>query len=592
MTLTFSPSDLSEWLACAHAAALKLRVKRGELARPEIDDPQGDLIRRKGDEHEARYLDELRAGGKSIREIPFDHDWDAAARETADAIGAGEADVIYQACLVDGDWRGFADFLERRPDGSYEVVDTKLARHAKPAHVFQLCFYSTVVGRLQGRQPDEMHLVLGDGRRESFRVADYDAYYRRIRDRFVDAVTPGFGDKAPYPVGHCSVCAWRNRCTGEWRESDHLSLVANIRRAHVERLTAAGITTLEELAGAPAATQVARIPDATFAVLRDQAALQLHHRLTGEHKLTHLPLQERRGFQLLPPASPGDVYYDIEGDPFYSPAGSLEYLHGVSYIDDGEQSFTAFWGTDEEGERRAFEQLVDFLVERLRRYPDLHVYHYANYERSALQRLMQKHGTREDEVDDLLRGHVLVDLYQVVRQALRISLPSYSLKKVETLYFPERETDVMGGEESTVVFERFLETGDRSLLEAIEAYNRDDCDSTFGLHWWLVGLRPDVPWAEPPERREAKPEAAERRTERELVQTRLRERGQTLIADLLDFHRLDAKPAWWDYFRRLELDDRELVEDRVAIGGIERTDAPPVPVKQSLVYESCFPAQE
>src|SRR5215217_5361860 len=199
MSLTFSPSDLSEWLACAHAAALKLRVKRGELARPVVvEDPQADLIRRKGDEHEARYLAELHTAGHSIREIAFDHDWDAAARETAEAIRSGEADVIYQACLVDGEWRGFADFLERQPDGTYEVVDTKLARHAKPAHVFQLCFYSAVVGRI------------------------------------------------------------------EWRETDHLSLVANIRRNQVERLTAAGITTLAQLAEMPPETQVPRVPDETL----------------------------------------------------------------------------------------------------------------------------------------------------------------------------------------------------------------------------------------------------------------------------------------------------------------------------------------
>jgi uncharacterized protein len=593
MSLTFSPSDLSEWLACAHAAALKLRVKRGELELPAVDDPQGDLIRRKGDEHEARYLEELRAAGKRIHEITFDHDWDAAARATADAIRAGEADVIYQACLVDGDWRGFADFLERQPDGCYEVVDTKLARHAKPGHVFQLCFYSSVVSAIQGRRPDEMHLVLGDGRRESFRLEEYDAYYRRIRDRFVGFAAAGANGTSPYPVGHCSICVWKERCAAEWARADHLSLVANIRRAQVERLVGAEITTLEQLAETPPTTRVDRIPDDTLAALREQAALQLHHRRTGQHKLAHLPLQERRGFALLPPPARGDVYYDIEGDPFYSSAGSLEYLHGVTYLDDdNELCFQAFWAEREEDEQRAFEQLVDFLVERRRRYPEMHVYHYANYERAALQRLMQKHGTREDEVDDLLRGEVLVDLFQVVHQALRISLPSYSLKKVETLYFPQRETEVGGGEESTVAFERFLETGDRSLLDGIEAYNRDDGDSTFALHWWLVGLRPDIPWAVPPERRELKPEAAERRTERELVQSRLRERGETLIADLLDFHRLDAKPAWWDHFRRLELDERELLEDPVAIGGIEPTDTPPAAAKQSLVYELCFPAQE
>src|SRR5215218_10988305 len=597
MTLTFSPSDLSEWLACAHAAALKLRVKRGELERRVADDPQGDLIRRKGEEHEARYLAWFRAAGRLIHEISFDHDWDAAARATAEAIRKGEADVIYQACLVDDDWRGFADFLERQPDGTYEVVDTKLARHAKPGHVFQLCFYSSVVGRLQERQPERMHLVLGDGRRESFRPEEYDAYYRRIRDRFVKFADAGANGTSPYPVGHCSICVWRERCTTEWARGDHLSLVANMRRAQVERLVRADITTLEQLAETPPATTVAGIPDDTLEALRDHAALQLQHRRTGRNDLTHLPLQERRGFALLPPPAPGDVYYDIEGDPFYASDGSLEYLHGVTYLDDdNELRFRAFWAEREEEEKRAFEELVDFLVERRRRYPDMHVYHYANYERAALQRLMQKHGTREDEVDDLLRGEVLVDLFQVVRQALRISLPSYSLKKVETLYFPERETEVGGGEDSTIAFERFLETGDRSLLDAIEAYNRDDCDSTFGLHWWLVGLRPDMPWAEPPERRELKPEAAEAKTAREALQARLSARGDAegwLAAHLLDYHRRDAKPAWWDYFRHLEMDERQLIEDATAIGGIRVDESvAPEKVDRSLVYELTFPPQD
>jgi uncharacterized protein len=591
MGVTYSPSDLSEWLACPHAAALGLQVKRGELAEPELDDASAELIFKKGNEHEARYLESLRADGREIVEIPFDHDWDAAARATTDAIADG-ADVVYQACLVDGDWRGFADFVERQPDGSYEVVDTKLARHAKPGHLFQLCFYSTVVGRLQGRDPERMHLVLGDGRRESFRLADYVAYYRRIRDRFVDFAVSA-PETAPYPVEHCGICVWRERCAAEWEQSDHLSLVANIRRTQVERLLSSGISTLEQLAEADPATQVAKLSDETFATLREQAALQLHHRRTGDHRVAHLPPQERRGFQLLPPPSPGDVYYDIEGDPFYSPSGGLEYLHGVTYLEDGGPKFKAIWATDEREEKRAFEALVDFLVERRRAHPGMHVYHYANYERAALQRLMQKHGTREDEVDDLLRGDVLVDLYQVVRQALRISLPSYSLKKVETLYFPERSTDVVGGDESTVVFERFLESGDRDLLRAIEAYNKDDCDSTWQLHIWLLGLRPpDLPWAVAPEPYKRSEEAEEHMRERERVQAALRAEGETLLADLLDFHRRDAKPAWWEYFRRRELDERQLIEDSEAIGGIEPTDTPPVEVKQSLVYELAFPAQE
>src|SRR3954454_4566211 len=113
---------------------------------------------------------------------------------------------------------------------------------------------------------------------------------------------------------------------------------------------------------------------------------------------------------------------------------------------------------------------MDAIAERRRRFPGMHVYHYAPYERTALQRLMGEHGTREDALDDVLRGEVLVDLYRVTRQALRASVESYSIKSVETLYGFERTADVSGGSESVVVFEEWLETRERSLLGEIEAY--------------------------------------------------------------------------------------------------------------------------
>ena len=138
-TLLLSPSDLANHLACAHLTQLELRVQRGEFARPHVDDPYGQIILRKGNEHEAAYLGRLEAEGlRVLRLQTYDDegfDADDARRATEDAIRAGAADVIYQAYLTDGTWRGFADFLVRLPDGTYEPVDTKLARSAKPLHV-------------------------------------------------------------------------------------------------------------------------------------------------------------------------------------------------------------------------------------------------------------------------------------------------------------------------------------------------------------------------------------------------------------------------------------------------------------------------
>src|SRR4051812_21861593 len=102
--LRFSPSDLNDFLECEHLVALELRVAQGELARPAADNPQAELIRRKGEEHERAYLEELRADGREIatNEVAgADGKWDteAAAARTEQAMREG-AEVIYQAVFL------------------------------------------------------------------------------------------------------------------------------------------------------------------------------------------------------------------------------------------------------------------------------------------------------------------------------------------------------------------------------------------------------------------------------------------------------------------------------------------------------------
>jgi predicted RecB family nuclease len=182
-----------------------------------------------------------------------DRDWERAARVTAEAIRSRSHDVVYQGVFVDPDgWRGVADFVERQSDGLYEVADTKLARHSKPYFLLQLSFYSEQLGRVQGRLPERMHVVLGTNDRESFRVADFIAYYRRVRARFLDfARHPR--ETYPHPVSHCQVCAWKPVCEQRWIDDDHLSLVANMRRSWIAKLGEAGMS--ETSASGLASTQ-------------------------------------------------------------------------------------------------------------------------------------------------------------------------------------------------------------------------------------------------------------------------------------------------------------------------------------------------
>ncbi|MDQ3874441.1 MAG: TM0106 family RecB-like putative nuclease, partial [Actinomycetota bacterium] len=612
--LLLSPSDVDNYLECAHLTRLELAVARGELERPVRENPPADLIARKGDEHEARHLQMLRDRGMEVVTIGHsseDDDWDleTAARQTEGAMRAG-AEVVYQAVFLAGDWRGLADFVERvdRPSElgrwSYEVADAKLARRPKPRHVLQLCFYSEQVARVQGVEPEFMHLVLGSQQRERLRLGDFAAYYRRVRRRFLDSIARG-EDTYPYPVDHCSICHFLPRCKAQWEADDHLVRVAGIRRDQIARLRDAGIARLGELAAAPPSLEVPRMVPSTLEKLRDQAALQHYERETGRLRYRLLTPEEKRGLALLPKPSVGDLFFDIEGDPFWEPERGLEYLFGILWVEGDRPRFRAFWAHDRAGEKRAFEQLVDFLHERVAADPNLHVYHYAHYEPTALKRLAALYGTREDELDDLLRRELFVDLLAVVRQSLRTSRPGYSLKEIEAFYLPGREAPLGSGIDATVEYERWLETGNVAILAAIEAYNREDCVSTARLRDWLLERRgeaaslygEEVRWWQVPEPRapseEVRHDLGERaRLGEELVAGSEEGDERWLAGQLLEYHRREAKPVWWQFFERLKRTSSQLVDDSESIGELRWDGRPPEEHKKSLAFGFAFPAQE
>jgi uncharacterized protein len=386
-------------------------------------------------------------------------------------------------------------------------------------------------------------------------------------------------------------------CRARRRADDHLSLVAGMRRDQTRKLVAAGIVTTTALAEAPADRDVDGLVDATYERLHAQAALQVRNR---EHPPYLYELLEpeppevdgqpwpKRGFAALPEPSSGDLFFDIESDP-YALDGGLEYLFGVVEVTPDGPHYHGFWAHDREQERVAFEQVIDFVMARLDAHPDLHVYHYAQYEPSAIKRLMGRHGTREAEVDELLRGKRFVDLFAVVRQGVRIGSESYSLKQVEKLYMHRDAGEVMDGGGSIVVYERWLDEPDPAILEEIRAYNEDDCTSTVLLRDWLEARRVDAEARFGPIPRpglldgEASEELSEREAMVEALAARLtadvpaagdartaEQHARWLLAQLLSWHRREEKPAWWMYFHRLAyLTDEDFTDDRECIGGLE-----------------------
>ena len=212
----FAATDLVGYLACEHLTALERAALAGLVKRPTRADPELDVIRERGFQHEARYLADLTAAGKSVVEIKRNDDEDRGdrirrqAEETIAAMASG-AEVVFQATFFDGMWLGYADFLLRVDDPArpsvwgpyhYEVADTKLARHVKAGAVLQICSYVEQLERIQGVRPEKMKVVLGGSARETaeLRVDDYMAYYRAAKRRFTEAVLGTDRSPAPEPT--------------------------------------------------------------------------------------------------------------------------------------------------------------------------------------------------------------------------------------------------------------------------------------------------------------------------------------------------------------------------------------------------------
>lgn len=634
--LLFSATDLSNFLACPHRTRLDRAVQVDSLGKPpRFDDPGLEVLQKRGEEHEQAYLARLKAEGKSVEEVkapspdlPYREKWERHSAATLDAMRRG-ADVVFQGALHAGPWVGRADFLVRVEEPSdlgewsYEVVDTKLAREAKGGALLQVMLYADLLAAVQGRAVEQVRIALGgpEPREETFRVADYAAYFRSVRDRFLRHVEDGASAglvEAPDPVEHCTLCAWRKRCADERRKVDHLALVAGIGRRQRSALSARDIGTTTALAelSLPLDPPLDGVSGVALERVRDQAAVQVRGR--REERPVHdliLPVEEGQGLAALPEPSPGDLFFDLEGDPYALTYG-LEYLFGFT---DAEGAYTGWWALDRASEKAAFERFVDLVIERLDRWPELHVYHFGIYEETALKKLMGRHATREAEVDRLLRGGVLVDLHRVVKRGLRASVESYSIKKLEPHYGFDRDVELRSASSALASFEAWLELGrgddDPSsadaLLETIRGYNRDDCVSTLRLRDWLEGLRDDAERATgeavPRPTAEAGEPEEEFARRREEVQQRMdallagvpeaederspEQQAKWLLAQLLEFHRRENKSTWWEYYRCLELGEDEYIEDRATLGELEYV-GPVGTVKRSTIHRYRFPAQE
>ena len=584
-------------------------LEKSDLIIPDKETEDQRLIARTGDEHEQAILTELELSGQRIVKIERTNFAESIAKTISAFIE--RPTIIYQAALADDRFAGYADFLILSEDGLYQLWDTKLARSPKPYYAVQLCCYSEMYAATTGEPvPERFGVILGSGQRVEFRTEDFIHYYRRVRDRFVDMQDNFTGQLTdrPEPLPSANHGRWASYANKYFADSDHLVQVAGITSGQIKKLLIGGISSMEQL-GSATEKAIPKLAHETLIKLINQARLQCgtrRDRLLEADAPARFELIEKApgstalsGLEMLCRKDSVDVFFDMEGYPLT--LGGLEYLFGASTYD---RSFFDWWGHDRAGEKLAFEGFVDWVHARWTGNPEMHIYHYAAYEESALRRLSTRHDTRQDEVDDLLRNGVLVDLYKVIRQGLRIGEGSYSIKYVEHLYRARRSTSVATAVDSIVQYARWIESGQgktwegSDILKGIRDYNEDDCFSTEELLHWLrkvaaengISPRMKVNAVVSDEQASTKQEVQDRL----MVIQGLRETGDPVslvLGDLLDFHRREQKPGWWRMFDRAEARGEELRDDPSCLHGLIATGAP-VTEKQSQVQQYKFDGEQ
>lgn len=590
-----SPQDLVAEFECTHKVALNAALSSGALEWVDSPDPGMELLRDQGLVHERNRLDALSAEFTVLElqtpprsRAAYEQGW----LETAHAMD-DEIEAIYQGTLFTGDFLGFVDFLilSRDEHGDvvrdshgkaiYEPVDTKSARTAKRGAVLQVAAYAQALVQLGRPAPRSVHLWLAGDDDWSAPAEPLIALALHLRNRVINRLPKLGAVPVPQwaaPCEACARCKFADYCdVGRHRDRD-VSLIQGIRSGTRQRLIDAGLVTIDDVAALQPEERPAFIAAATFENLRAQAALQIAGEERGEILFEVVEPSVLAG---LPSRSAGDVWFDMEGDPYAPGPAGLEYMFGFGFMGNSGFMFDTFEAHDPSTERRAFEFFIDEVLQRWVDHPGMHVYHYADYERRTLQRLAQQYGTREIEVDRILQAGILIDLYAVVRHAMRFSTESLSLKYIEGVYGVSHSgEDVATAMDSVIQYERVVRLREHGqvdeadkVLARIRSYNKLDCESTMKLDDWLrtlvasassnfaPSISVDVD-AEPGfTSGDAHAEiliALQHNLPIEFGDRDSNQRARALLAAALSFHPREHRPAWWQLFELIKAEPEDL----------------------------------
>lgn len=447
-------------------------------------------------------------------------DWQAGAYATwalmqqgVDCIAKG---VLLKQTVEGVTLLGSPDLLLKQPghsifgDWMYVPVSIKFGRRAKADYQIIAAFYAYLLGEIQGRLPSQAWLIL---RRQHAYSVTLDKWLPLMQAELADCIQTLRQPQAPEVFisrQKCGLCHWHSSCYAIAQSQKHLSLIPGVTPRRYQSLQELGITTVESLAQVEISTLASLFGSEVALNLVQQAQSIQHNRVILRQRFDparETPLFDRltepennangagvnfhsefqpdtcwepiRYVDLLPKASV-ELFFDIEAQPDLN----LDYLLGILVIDrsTNTETFYPFLAEHPDDEGFIWQQFLELVW----LYPDAPIFHFSDYEVETVKRLAKLYKTPFTHLQPLLSR--FVDVHQQVMSTVTLPVESYSLKHLARwLGFEWRDAAVTGSQ-CVCLYEQWLTTGDRSVLEIIQRYNEDDCRATYHLKNWLWGF--------------------------------------------------------------------------------------------------------
>ena len=619
MTRIITPTQISIFAISKLAAELEELVIRKKF-KDEIP-PKSELEKQlieDGKRHEKNLIKSFEDKNNEVVNIGNFPEKERI-KETENAM-INRASYIYQASLINNEIKGSADVLKRidEPsnlgDWSYIPIECKLSSTSKTTFIIQSCAYCDLLEDYQGKKVSQFELYLGGENFQRFETKKYWNWYSILKKRYKEFIE-NFNEDMEIKFIPGNHGKWTDYVTGKLKKDRDLIIVAGMTQSQRIKLIKKNIKTIDDFAALKSNNKIFESKNNTLKNLYNQAKVQVRQQ-SSDGKPNIEPILWKNSYakegkikNIIPLRNDGDVWFDMEGFNDSVKGIKLEYLFGACYQKNGKIKFKRWWAHDHIQEAEAFEKWVNWIEERRIEFPKLHIYHYANYEKDAMRKLQQKYPNSfaVKIIDDWLREGLMVDLLPIVKNAIVLGEESYSIKKVEKLYKEERKTAITNAADSVVAYQRFLESGEKKevsespLLQNIELYNKDDCESTEELHTFLLNLTKkyeninlfseenfekdltiesknkepnlyeainkisDEFFSLIPKELQFLDEEKYFKDSNKLLMNKgpfdLSWKSQIVLSQLLRFHSNEAKALWWRYFDRKKADIFELEKD-------------------------------